>query len=66
MTFMLRRESRPCVRTAAVLYRRILGEIEASDYAVLGRRVVVPVHRRLGIAVPGLIRAVASRTLAPR
>jgi len=54
------------VRTAAVLYRRILGEIEASDYAVLGRRVVVPVHRRLGIAVPGLIRAVASRTLAPR
>ena len=63
---LLRRESRPCVRTAAVLYRRILGEIEASDYAVLGRRVVVPIHRRLGIAVPGLIRAVASRTLAPR
>ncbi|MGH3877858.1 MAG: phytoene/squalene synthase family protein [Actinophytocola sp.] len=63
---LLRRESRPCVRTAAVLYRRILGEIEASDYAVLGRRVVVPVHRRLGIAVPGLIRAVASRTLASR
>ncbi|MGH3760689.1 phytoene/squalene synthase family protein [Actinophytocola sp.] len=63
---LLRRESRPCVRTAAVLYRRILVEIEANDYAVLGRRVVVPAHRRLGVAVPGLIRAVASRTGARR
>ena len=59
---LLRRESRPCVRTAFVLYRGILDEIEASDYAVLGRRVAVPAHRRLGVAVPGLIRAVASRT----
>lgn len=59
---LLRRESRPCVRTAATLYRRILDEIAASDYAVLGRRVVVPTHRRLGIAVPGMLRAVASRT----
>jgi phytoene synthase len=67
---LLRRESRPCVRTAATLYRRILDEIVASDYGVLGRRVVVPAHRRLGIAVPGLVRAVASRTgrrdLSPR
>jgi 15-cis-phytoene synthase len=58
---LLCRESRPCVRTAATLYRRILDEIVASDYAVLGRRVVVPTHRRLGIALPGLARAVASR-----
>jgi phytoene synthase len=63
---LLRRESRPCVRTAFTLYRRILDEIAASDYAVLGRRVVVPAHRRLGIAVPGLVRAVASRTVAGR
>jgi len=59
---LLRRESRPCVRTAFVLYRGILDEIEASDYAVLGRRVAVPARRKLGVAVPGLIRAVASRT----
>jgi 15-cis-phytoene synthase len=58
---LLRRESRPCVRTAFVLYRRILHEIEANDYAVLDRRVAVPGHRRLGVAVPGLIRAVATR-----
>ncbi|HEY7595997.1 MAG TPA: phytoene/squalene synthase family protein [Actinophytocola sp.] len=60
---LLRRESRPCVRTAFTLYRRILDEIEASDYAVLGRRIAVPVHRRLRIAVPGLIAAVASRAV---
>ncbi|MPZ83455.1 MAG: phytoene/squalene synthase family protein [Actinophytocola sp.] len=58
---LLRRESRPCMRTAFTLYRRILDEIVASDYAVLGRRVAVPTHRRLGIALPGLVRAVASR-----
>ncbi len=63
---LLRRESRPCVRTAFVLYRHILDEIEASDYAVLGRRVAVPAHRRLRVAVPGLIRAVASRAAASR
>ena len=51
---LLRAESRPGIRTAAVLYRRILDEIVASDYAVLGRRVVVPTHRRLAIAAPGL------------
>ena len=58
---LLRRESRPCVRVACTLYRRILDEIVASDYAVLGRRVVVPAHRRLGIALPGLVSAYASR-----
>lgn len=63
---LLRRESRPCVRTAFVLYRGILDEIEASDYAVLGRRVAVPAHRRLGVAVPGLIRALVSRAAVRR
>lgn len=58
---LLRKESRPCVRVAYTLYRRILDEIVASDYAVLSRRVVVPTHRRLGIALPGLVSAYASR-----
>lgn len=62
---LLRRESRPCVHTAFTLYRRILDEIVASDYAVLGHRVAVPTHRRLGIALPGLVRAVATRTVRP-
>jgi 15-cis-phytoene synthase len=63
---LLRRESRPCVRTAFVLYRRILHEIEANDYAVLDRRVAVPGHRRLGVAVPGLVRAVVTRAVTRR
>jgi phytoene synthase len=63
---LLRRESRPCVRTAFVLYRRILHEIEESEYAVLDRRVAVPGHRRLGVAVPGLMRAVATRAVTRR
>jgi phytoene synthase len=58
---LLAPQARPCVRTAATLYRGILDEIVACDYAVLGRRVVVPTHRRLGIALPGLVRAYAAR-----
>lgn len=59
---LLRPEARPCVRTAGLLYRRILDEIVRSDYDVLGRRVVVPTYRRLGIALPGLVRAFVSRS----
>src|SRR5690606_2423523 len=58
---LLRKESRPCVRTAATLYRGILDEIVDADYAVLHRRVVVPTRRRLRVAAPGLLRAVATR-----
>ncbi|WP_260191469.1 phytoene/squalene synthase family protein [Actinophytocola gossypii] len=58
---LLRRESRPCVRVARTLYRRILDEIVDRDYRVLGHRVVVPAHRRLGVALPGLVSAYASR-----
>jgi phytoene synthase len=58
---LLRPESRPCVRTAATLYRGILDEIVAADYAVLGRRVAVPAGRRLAVALPALLRAILSR-----
>jgi len=44
---LLRKESRPCVRTALVLYRGILDEIVRRDYDVLTRRVSVPKGRRL-------------------
>jgi len=54
---LLAKESRPCIGTAARLYRHILDEIVAGDYAVLGRRMVVPTHRRLRIAAPGLVLA---------
>jgi phytoene synthase len=56
---LLTEESRPCIGTAARLYRHILDEIADADYAVLGRRMVVPTHRRLRIAAPGLALAAA-------
>ena len=42
--------SRPCVRVAFDLYGGILDEVERAGYQVLGRRVAVPRHRRLGVA----------------
>jgi phytoene synthase len=62
---LLRPESRPCVRTAATLYRGILDEIVAADYAVLNRRVAVPTRRRLRWAAVGVMAALAARTPVP-
>src|SRR5262249_34698840 len=62
---LLRKESRPCVRTAATLYRGILDEIVAADYAVLHRRMVVSERRRLVVAAAGLARACLARTPGP-
>jgi phytoene synthase len=61
---LLRKESRPCVRTALTLYEGILDEIVACDYDVVNRRAVVSRRRRLAVAGPGLLRAlVRSRRL---
>ena len=53
--------SRPCVRTARVLYGGILDEIVAADYDVLRRRVAVGNGRRAAVALPHLARAVGTR-----
>lgn len=53
--------SRPCVRTAHVLYGGILDEIVAADYDVLGRRVAVGSGRRAAVALPRLAHAVGTR-----
>lgn len=58
--------ARPCIRTAFVLYSGILDAIEDDGYAVLHRRAVVPRVRRAAVALDGLVRALAVRTLAPR
>ncbi len=47
---LLQPRVRPAIRTAAVLYAEILGEIERSDYAVFDRRATVPARRRLRVA----------------
>jgi phytoene synthase len=61
---MLRPESRPCVSTAATLYRGILDRIVAADYSVLNRRAVVPAGQRLWVALPGVTRAASQNARA--
>ncbi|WP_299534358.1 phytoene/squalene synthase family protein [uncultured Streptomyces sp.] len=56
--------ARPCIRTAFVLYGGILDAIEADGYAVLHRRAVVSRARRATVALDGLVRTVAARTVA--
>jgi phytoene synthase len=58
---LLHPTSRPCIETALRLYGGILDEVEAADYAVLGRRVSVGPAKRAAVAVPGLARAWAAR-----
>ncbi|WP_432246943.1 phytoene/squalene synthase family protein [Streptomyces sanyensis] len=60
---MLDPVSAPCVRTAFVLYRDILGAIEKDGYACVHRRAVVGGRRRAAVALGGLARALAARTL---
>ena len=57
---LLHPTSRDCMRTAFVLYRAILDEVERADYRVLERRVSVSVGRRLAVAGPALVRATRS------
>ncbi|MCP2256729.1 phytoene synthase [Streptoalloteichus tenebrarius] len=62
---MLAPAARPCVRTALTLYRGILDEIVAADYAVLGRRMVVPTSRRLRVALPAFGQVLLTRVVRP-
>ncbi|NBM17660.1 phytoene/squalene synthase family protein [Streptomyces sp. GC420] len=61
---MLDPVSRPCVRTAFVLYGGILDAIEADGYAVLHHRAVVPRRRRAAVALDGLGRVAGARLRA--
>ncbi|MYW30005.1 phytoene/squalene synthase family protein [Streptomyces sp. SID2119] len=63
---MLAPVSRPCIRTAFVLYSGILDAIAADGYAVLHRRSIVPRRRRAVVALDGLVRAVAVRAVSRR
>ncbi|AOW92845.1 phytoene synthase [Rhodococcus sp. WMMA185] len=53
---MLDRRVQPGIRTAFVLYSRILDEIERGDYRVLERRAVVPRRGRWATALPQFAR----------
>ncbi|WP_329192157.1 MULTISPECIES: phytoene/squalene synthase family protein [unclassified Streptomyces] len=62
---MLQPASRPCIRTAFVLYGDILDAVARDGYASLHRRSTVPRRRRAAIAGRGLVRAVAARRRRP-
>ncbi|MEV0948737.1 phytoene/squalene synthase family protein [Rhodococcus sp. NPDC049939] len=53
---MLDRRVQPGIRTAFVLYSRILDEIERGDYRVLDRRATVPRRERWAVALPQFTR----------
>jgi phytoene synthase len=61
---MLDPVSRPCIRTAFVLYGAILDTVADEGYAVLHRRAVVPRRRRAAVALDGLVRLAAARARA--
>ena len=58
---LLHPTSRDCIRTALSLYRRILDEVERSDYRVLDRRARVGVVTRAAVAAPAAVRAWRAR-----
>ncbi|MET9495669.1 phytoene/squalene synthase family protein [Streptomyces sp. NPDC006552] len=53
--------SRPCIRTAFVLYSGILDAVAEDGYSVLHRRAVVPRRRRAVVALDGLARIARAR-----
>ncbi|WP_221356353.1 phytoene/squalene synthase family protein [Streptomyces beigongshangae] len=58
---MLDPVSRPCIRTAFVLYGGILDAVADDGHAVLHRRSAVPRRRRAAVAADGLVRLLAAR-----
>ncbi|UYB38113.1 phytoene/squalene synthase family protein [Streptomyces sp. Je 1-4] len=61
---MLDPVSRPCIRTAFVLYGAILDAVRDDGYAVLHRRAVVSRRRRAATALGGLARLAAAHATA--
>ncbi|WP_405828094.1 phytoene/squalene synthase family protein [Streptomyces sp. NBC_01176] len=61
---MLDPVSRPCIRTAFVLYSGILDTIAEGGYTVVHRRAVVPRRRRATMALDGLVRVAAARAVS--
>jgi phytoene synthase len=57
--------SRDCLRTAFVLYRGILDEVEAHDYDVFSRRNAVSLPQRVRVGTAGAVRAWKARRGAP-
>ncbi|MGW0330737.1 phytoene/squalene synthase family protein [Streptomyces sp. NPDC003011] len=56
--------SRPCIRTAFILYGGILDAVAEDGYRSVHRRAAVPRRRRAAVALDGLTRVLAARLRA--
>jgi len=58
---MLSPESRACIEAASELYCGIVDEVEKSDYEVFTKRAKTSTWRRIKVALPAFLRALAAR-----
>ena len=58
---LLEASSRPCITAASTLYCGIVDEVEKIGYDVFNKRAKTSTARRLKVALPAFIRAIAAR-----
>ena len=58
---LLAPESRACIEAASELYCGIVDEVEKIDYDVFNKRAKTSTMRRLKVALPAYLRALAAR-----
>lgn len=62
---LLAPESRACIEAASELYCGIVDEVEKIDYQIFTKRAKTSTARRLTVALPALVRALAARRALP-
>lgn len=62
---LLAPESRACIEAASELYCGIVDEVEKIDYQIFERRAKTSTARRLTVAIPAYVRALAARRGRP-
>jgi phytoene synthase len=58
---LLEASSRPCIMAASTLYCGIVDEVEKIGYDVFSKRAKTSTTRRLKVALPAFVRALAAR-----
>ena len=58
---LLAPESRACIEAASELYCGIVDEVEKIDYQIFTRRAMTSTWRRITVALPAFLRALAAR-----
>jgi phytoene synthase len=58
---LLEASSRPCISAASTLYCGIVDEVEKIGYDVFSKRAKTSTARRIKVALPAFIRAIAAR-----